>query len=495
MQTMETVPEFGAPADMQNDSSPSYDTSYEQLTILPHDFFALSCEEIFDLFVKDKKNHMGACAVYVLPRVGSLTNKFKDSFPQDVNWKGQLGKSIAKKKSEVASQKETWVNLCYRGGPVFITRMKELCVEFFNRKSTKTTQKTSSKALDAATEGAVELDVHDNFAARVAHIVVEEGTKELLETIFQCEGSRAAVDDKQLRVNELWEKIATDFFNVPTWNLELFNQENKGPAGIDFIDPYHHSDNPNHKFTGTDIRVTFNKLKTMYTIVSTHFRGSGRIEGGGQEFEEGIEADDIFYENFAKNFYPTHARKLLYIHLLWGKAPPSFCLRTQQEGKQSQVGVKGTDLKQELGTSTPKKGLQLKEFADNLIKGLNPNVSLEDKVLDREAIKASKDRDIAIEKFYREKTHALAMENESKAPKFHISNFDSVSSLLALIGLTAQDANVYTQRLFEKGYRTPLSLMFAPSSTFVDIGMLEGEMNLLLGVLAATRWGPTQGGM
>ena len=102
---METVPEFGAPADMQNDSSPSYDTSYEQLTILPHDFFALSCEEIFDLFVKDKKNHMGACAVYVLPRVGSLTNKFKDSFPQDLNWKGQLGKSIAKKKVKLPAKR------------------------------------------------------------------------------------------------------------------------------------------------------------------------------------------------------------------------------------------------------------------------------------------------------------------------------------------------------------------------------------------------------
>ena len=126
--------------------------------------------------------------------------------------------------------------------------------------------------------------MHDNFAAKVAHIVVEEGTKELLESIFQCEGSRAAVDDKQLRVNELWEKIAADFFNVPTWNLELFNPENKGPAGIEFIDPYQHSDDLNHKFTGTDIRVTFNKLKSMYTIVSTHYRGSRRIEGGGQEF-------------------------------------------------------------------------------------------------------------------------------------------------------------------------------------------------------------------
>ena len=61
---------------------------------------------IFDLFVKDKKNHMGACAVYVLPRVESLCNKFKDSFPQDVNWKDLLGKSIAKKKVKLPAKRK-----------------------------------------------------------------------------------------------------------------------------------------------------------------------------------------------------------------------------------------------------------------------------------------------------------------------------------------------------------------------------------------------------
>ena len=142
-------------------------------------------------------------------------------------------------------------------------------------------------------------------------------------------------------MTELWGKIAADFFNVPTWNLELFNPENKGPAGIEFIDPYQHSDDLNHKFTGTDIRVTFNKLKSMYTIVSTHYRGSGRIEGGGQEFEEGIEADDIFYENFAKNFSPTHARKLLYVHLLWVKHPLHSAFEPNRKGSNPRSVSKG----------------------------------------------------------------------------------------------------------------------------------------------------------
>ena len=115
---METSLEFGSTADMHNNMSEDNATTNfierttvlsdatEQVTILPHDFYSLSCEEIFDLFVKDKKNHMGACAVYVLPRVGSLCNKFKDSFPQDVNWKDLLGKSIAKKKVKLPAKRK-----------------------------------------------------------------------------------------------------------------------------------------------------------------------------------------------------------------------------------------------------------------------------------------------------------------------------------------------------------------------------------------------------
>ena len=54
-------------------------------------------------------------------------------------------------------------------------------------------------------------------------------------------------------------------------------------------------------------------------IVHTNFKASGRNEGGGTEFEDGIETDDLFYENFARTRFPAHAGKLLYAHLLWGK--------------------------------------------------------------------------------------------------------------------------------------------------------------------------------
>jgi hypothetical protein len=74
------------------------------------------------------------------------------------------------------------------------------------------------KAQEEATEGTVNLEVSDNFAARVIHCAVEEGTKELLNNIYECETSRLALDDKKLRVNELWEKLAVDFFNQASSN-------------------------------------------------------------------------------------------------------------------------------------------------------------------------------------------------------------------------------------------------------------------------------------
>ena len=124
------------------------------------------------------------------------------------------------------------------GGDDLLSRIRNLCNEFFCSRARKAQQLLLKKAQESATEGAVELAVSDNFAARVIHCAIEEGTKDLLNCIFECESSRLALDDKRLRVNELWEKLANDFFNQASWNLELFDRERKGEAGVDFINPY-----------------------------------------------------------------------------------------------------------------------------------------------------------------------------------------------------------------------------------------------------------------
>ena len=41
-----------------------------------------------------------------------------------------------------------------------------------------------------------------------------------------------------------------------------------------------------------------------------------------------------------------------------------------------------------------------------------------------------------------------------------------------------------------RGYRTVVSLKFVPVETLVQLGMLEGDCNLVLGVLHSTAWGP-----
>jgi len=384
------------------------------------------------------------------------------------------------------------LDLFRSGGDDFRSRIRNLCIEYFHTKAQKLQKVLRTKAQENATEGAVELDVGDNFAARVIHCAVEEGTREILNSIYECESSRLALDAKELRVNELWEKIATDFFNNPSWNLDLFDSERKGEAGVDHINPNNFCVEPGRIYNGTNIRVAFNKLKTLYSVVHANFHASGRNEGDGLDFEEGIESDDLFYENFAKTTYPTHARVLLYAHLLWGKAPPSFCLRTQLPGNQAQVGVKGTNITP-IVTVNDRKATQLLKFADKLIEGLRPTTSVEDKKLTQDALRESTARDCEIKNFYRAKTEQIELENRqalSRAPKFHVANFSSVCEFFKFVGLLDTHADAFSARLAERGYRTVVSLKFVPVETLVQVGMLEGDCNLVLGVLHSTAWGP-----
>ena len=465
----------------------------------PYDFLVLSVEEIFDLFVNDKKNHMGNCARFVLTRLPSTLKVMKDCPPSDSNWCARLGKTVAKRKGDIAVQKVAWMEMGSWGGDDLLSRIRNLCNEFFCSRARKAQQLLLKKAQESATEGAVELAVSDNFAARVIHCAIEEGTKDLLNCIFECESSRLALDDKRLRVNELWEKLANDFFNQASWNLELFDRERKGEAGVDFINPYNFVQSTTETFSGTDVRTAFNKLKSMYTVVHTNFHASGRNEGDGLDFEEGIESDDLFYENFAKTSYPLHARVLLYAHLLWGKAPPSFCLRTQIPGNQSQIGVKGTNITPNMGgttASTPGKGTKdamLQNFAQTLITGFTPKPSTEDEILAREATRQSTDRDLQIAKYYASKAQQTEFEIAAAKPKFHVSMFDSVKRFLMFAGFADAEAECLSQRFYDKGYRSVMSLKFAPAQTFEAVGMLEGQLNTVLGVLEATAWGPTAG--
>ena len=434
---------------------------------------------------------MGYVARYVFTRLPKIIEICRGIFnAQDHNeWPLKIGKSIPKKKGDIAYQRQLFLQFCGEGGDVVLTHIQRLCIEYFTKQQQKQEDESKKRKIGEASEGAVNMDdLNDNFVARVAHIAVEEGTKDIMHAIFACESSRLTLDDKQLRVSALWEKIATDFFNAPGWNLELFNKENFGEAGVNYIDPYNFTSHPQEQFTGSNIRVAFNKLKTIYTIVHTNFKASGRNEGGGTEFEDGIEADDLFYENFARTRFPAHARKLLYAHLLWGKAPPAFCLRTLPEDKHSQVGVKGTN-ESPVIHALDKKALKLQEFANTLVKGLNPELKEEDKQLQTEATQSQIARDKEIKRFYCARAEEVELANMRNKPKYHISQFHSLFDMMVFMGFAEEKAQLYSTTLISKGYATPLSLIFADRAALTSAGMLEGEVSLVMGILAATAWG------
>jgi hypothetical protein len=239
----------------------------DDVLVMPYDFASLQLAELYDIFSTDKKNRMGFVARYVFVRLPDIISAYAKGFKEGegVNKDFQIGKSIPSKKREIAAQRKAFVDLCSAGGKDFEKEVQTLCIQYFTDKHKKQQEASRKRKIGEASEGHVNMDdLSDNFVARVTHIAVEEGTRDLMEAIYECESNRMTVDNKELRVNELWEKIAHDFFNVSGWKLELFNRENFGEAGVHYIDPFNFVADPDEKFTGSNIRVAFNKLKTMY---------------------------------------------------------------------------------------------------------------------------------------------------------------------------------------------------------------------------------------
>lgn len=428
----------------------------------PHDFKTLNSGDLYDLFVTDKANGMGACGRSVFCALAKEKPIFK-SIPAVDEWDSELGSFVAKKKADRERQKALFVRLCTEYGDQFYARVIHHCENFFIQRSKKAILK---RKREEATEGKVALDVSDSFAARVAHLVVESGSKEILEQIYAVQGGRASIDDKKQRVGQLWEDIAANNFNNPQWELEKFDSLRNGPCGVEFINPKSVL-TPNVQHSAAEIRQTFNSLKSMYSVVYTKFHSSGNNEGGGDEFEDSIDSDDEFYEKFAKTWYPKNARVLLYAHLLWSRAPPAFCLRTKNVNKQSQIGVPGTDIIPPPVNSQSRKEVSLADFGDkiaNALKALhtkNPTeIQEEQQKLQKqsEVAEAQIGRDDAMKRYYT----ALAMEHEmrlsQKKPKFNPDSFKDVNEFLKLARFSDDAIETYTQTLAHNGFTTVFSL-------------------------------------
>ena len=183
--------DFGSPASsVEAERDDGVVTAFEGNSKPPHDFSYLNGEEIFELFVSDKKNHVGRCARFIFTRLPGVSKLHKNNLSQTVDWCTPIGKAISKRKAEKQTQKHAWLSLMEHGGEELLSRIRNLCSEFFYAQARKSERATLRKAKEDATEGALTLDVSDNFAARVIHYAIEDGTKDLMNTIFECETSR-----------------------------------------------------------------------------------------------------------------------------------------------------------------------------------------------------------------------------------------------------------------------------------------------------------------
>ena len=220
------------------------------------------------------------------------------------------------------------------------------------------------------------------------------------------------------------------FYNNPQWELELFDKGRDGPAGVDFIDP---SIPPadDCKISGFEFQGKFNLLKTYYTVVLNKWMASGQSEGGGNdEFEDQIDSDAIFYENFASHWYPQHARLLLYCHLLWKRRPPAFCLRTMPDAAQREVGGGNTKTSVQVKPTIPPKN-QLDLFADRLTSIVNATkLSEEDMKVKKDQIMAQTEKDSAIKRHYTLLNENLIAENQQKKLKYSLGQFNTIEDML-----------------------------------------------------------------
>ena len=249
---------------------------------------------------------------------------------------------------------------------------------------------------------------------RVAHLVVEDGCKEIVDEIFRACGDRSFIDNKSTCVGELWELITNNYFNSAGWILELFDDSRTGEAGTTFINP---SEPPATFWSPEQVRKTFNFIKSKYSLVYDKFHSSGNLEGGGQDWEDTVESDDIFYSRFATCWCPAHARVLLYVHVLFKRSPPSLMLRLLKHAHQLEVGVKGHEHPYQDEEDKPPKGksvVDISKIMDTVVTKLVPSV---DKAMattaQRAALESQKTRDEEITTHFKLQNSKLRSDQEA----------------------------------------------------------------------------------
>lgn len=450
---------------------------------VPFDFESMSANDIYHTFVgKEGKQHgAGFCARYVLTQLvkDKRTNPhIFETVPAVDKWDEELGSKVAKTKKGQEAQKKIFVTLCTEYGEHILQRVRFLCRQHYLSKTYK------QKKVDNAHQGVISLrGIDHNLAARVMHLAVEEQCKDLLVQIFECRDGREAVDDKEVRLSKLWEALASHFFNNENWKLHYFDNERKGEGGIDYINP---SQPPPRQEAWAYDRVcgVFNKVKSLYTRCHDMWKSSGQHVGGGNpEIEDFLDSDTEFFENFARPNFPEEARLIYYCHLLFGRTPPSFVLRTTKDNQQRQVGVSGTDIgnptEATLTEQTLKKNKTLSilnSFAATLTESFGAKEeSAEEKILRKRSLDAQVLRDENIAKHFRLMNEKLEVEANCTEGKIHAGHLKSIEEVLYMAHMLEEDVTRCAALLRCSGVKTPFALTKVPQQSLVEMGIPFGE--------------------
>ena len=210
-------------------------------------------------------------------------------------------------------------------------------------------------------------------------MINEPDCREKLDRIFggaNKELQRKELDDKSSRNPQLWEDLAV------TFNSSEYAPENDiDDDRLSEIDP---SKPPSTKWTGSELRTTFSKLRSVMTIKTRNFKASGQHVQGDDNLDGDDELADSFNlsdEDHAKcnKDWEWNGCIYLFIYILYGRSAPHFVTRDQVPAMCLDEGVSG-DKVLGGGVSGKKRNYSDTNQQDKLIAALNaPIVISKDK--------------------------------------------------------------------------------------------------------------------
>ena len=150
--------------------------------------------------------------------------------------------------------------------------------------------------------------------------------------------TRSAIDDPQLRNPQLWETLATDYFNNAAYRPENDVNDER----VAHLDP---SKAPTTPWTGSALRQAFSTLRSKMTVLSNNFHRSGKITEGADH----ADGDDDFYDMAAamedKTFCWTKD-VYLFAYLVSGRQDQRWLTRQLDVATSFDIGTSHETLQQ-----------------------------------------------------------------------------------------------------------------------------------------------------